>query len=391
MLGSILLIAGTSIGAAMLALPITTGLAGFFPAVLLFFLYWIYMTESAFFLLETTLWIKKETNIISMAHETIGKWGELLAWATYLFLLSCLTTAYVAGGGHLFILLIKHYLGIELSEKLTIFILLFLFGFALYQGTKIIDFLNRIMMVGLFLTFAALCFYVIPDVNLEYLAYNDLPKLPLAFSITATSFGYQFIVPTLSIYLGRNVSQLVRVILIGSLIPLGVYTLWIFITLGTIPLPLIEEGYREGANGAIILSNLLNNIHIRNAAKIFSFLAIVTSFFGVTLCLSDFLSDGLKIKKTATGRVLLACLTIVPPYLFTLYNPRAFLVALEYAGLIGVIILLGLLPALMVYYGRYKRGLTGPYEAPGGKAAVVGSIILSCLLMATIIYTKVIG
>jgi len=42
-IGSILLIAGTSIGAGMLALPMTTGIGGFFPSAILFVICFSYM------------------------------------------------------------------------------------------------------------------------------------------------------------------------------------------------------------------------------------------------------------------------------------------------------------------------------------------------------------
>src|SRR5206468_11353 len=96
---------------------------------------------------------------------------------------------------------------------------------------------------------------------------------------------------------------------------------------------------------------------IAMVARFFSFFAIVTSFLGVSLSLMDFLADGFGIKKTRTGRIALYLMTFVPPLLITLIDPRAFLSALEYAGAFGVVTLLGLFPALMVWSGRYQRHL----------------------------------
>ena len=52
LIGGILLVAGTTIGAGMLALPVVTGFVGFWPSLALFFVYWLYMTFTAFLMFE---------------------------------------------------------------------------------------------------------------------------------------------------------------------------------------------------------------------------------------------------------------------------------------------------------------------------------------------------
>ena len=53
--GGIALIAGTAIGAGMLALPCATYSLGFIPAALLLVLTWFFMTQTAFYFLEVNL------------------------------------------------------------------------------------------------------------------------------------------------------------------------------------------------------------------------------------------------------------------------------------------------------------------------------------------------
>ena len=67
---------------------------------------------------------------------------------------------------------------------------------------------------------------------------------------------------------------------------------------------------------------------------------------------------------------MLYLLTFVPPLIITLIDPRAFLNALEYAGSIRCCDIMGLLPVLMVWRGRYVQHRTGPYRAPGGQWAL---------------------
>jgi tyrosine-specific transport protein len=77
--------------------------------------------------------------------------------------------------------------------------------------------------------------------------------------------------------------------------------------------------------------------------------------------------------------MMLYFMTFLPPLLITLINPRAFLTALEYAGAFGVVILLGLFPALIVWSGRYYLNLDSlsTFRTPGGKIALVCVILIS--------------
>lgn len=175
-----------------------------------------------------------------------------------------------------------------------------------------------------------------------------------------------------------------KAILIGSVIPLIVYIVWEFLALGIIPLegPAgIYEAHVKGGDGAQLLTQHIGDGMISTVLRCFAFFAIVTSFIGVSMSLFDFLADGFKIKKTPIGRILLYVLTFGPPMAMTLTDPRAFLTALEYAGAFGVVILLGLLPALMVWWGRYRCHLQSAYSPPGGKPALIVVMGISCVVI----------
>lgn len=383
-IGGILLVSGTTIGAAMLALPVSTGLAGFFPSLVLLLICWAFMTYTAFLILEVNLWSEKNANLITMARQTLGKWGEYVSWVTYLFLLYALTTAYVAGCGPIVTALILALTGVEISTFASAVPLLFLFGFFIYRGTGYVDHLNRVLMIGLVVAYVAMAILIAPHVQLPLLTHSEWPFLLIATSVVATSFGFHIIIPSLTTYLERDLRKLKITILVGSIIPVIVYIIWEWLALGVIPIEGdygIIEGYRKGINGAELVSAAIGNNTISFIARCFAFFAIVTSFLGVSLSLSDFLADGLKIKKTREGKLALCLLTFVPPLIFTMTDPRAFLSALEYAGAFGVIILLGLLPAFMVWSGRYRHGFYSTFRTPGGKIALISVIIFSLIVI----------
>lgn len=383
-IGGILLVSGTTIGAGMLALPISTGQAGFYLSIGLLIVCWLFMTFTAFLMLEVNLWMEDNTNLISMAKRTLGRWGAAVSWCFYLFLLYLLTTSYIAGSGPITIDVIATLTGYILPSWAGALPLLVIFGLCVYRGTASVDYVNRALMLVLVFAYGAMIVFLTPHVERRLLEHSNWAHLMIATSVVAVSFGYHIVIPSLTAYLNRDILHLKRTIFIGSLIPLAVYIVWELLTLGIIPLEgphSIAYGYETGVNAAQLLTSLLGHSALGITVRIFSFCAIVTSFLGVSLSLSDFLADGLNIEKTRKGRGFLYLLTFVPPLFFALTNPRAFLSALEYAGAFGVIVLLCLLPALMVWSGRYYHKYESVFTVPGGKPALVLVMLFSLIVI----------
>ena len=391
LIGGILLVSGTTIGAGMLALPVVTGFAGFVPSLFLFIAFWLYMTFTAFLMLEVNLWMGPHTNLISMARHTLGKWGKRSAGSHICFCLYSLTTAYVAGSGPIVIDVVESLTGYRLPIWAGTIPLLLIFGYFVYKGTRSVDIVNRVLMGGLVIAYGLLVIFLTPHVEWKLLSHSDPKYLVVAVSVLATSFGFHIIIPSLSTYFDRDIPLMKKAIFIGSAIPLFVYIIWKFLSLGIIPLGGehgLIEGYDKGSNGAHLLSQILGNSAISLCARFFAFFAIVTSFLGVSLSLTDFLADGFKIKKDRTGRLLLYMMVFLPPLVFSLTDPRAFLNALEYAGAYGVVVLLGLMPALMVWSGRYHRHFQSTFKTPGGKIALLGAMLISLLVIGIEIANK---
>lgn len=393
--GAILLVSGTTIGAGMLALPVATGLAGFFPSFILMIIIWLYMLLTAFFLLEVNLRMKGESNIISMVKKTLGKPGEIIGWVIYLLLLYSLTAAYIVGCSAILEDFIEFFVSIDVPQWVFPLPLIVLFGAFVYLGTNVVDHLNRLLMLGLILAYIVLIVIGIFNINFELLKYSNFSMLLTAFPIVFTSFGYHIIIPTLTTYLDHDSRQLKLSILIGSLIPLIIYVLWQVIALGIVPIEgsnSLKETLELGLPVTSPLKNILNSPWLATAARAFAFFAIITSFLGVALSLSDFLADGLKIEKTKQGRFGICLLTFLPPLTFALFYPEGFILALNYAG-IFVAILLGLLPSLMVWFERYGKEtersfIPSNFKVPGGKPLVIFGILFAIGVIGLEIFNK---
>lgn len=368
-LGGMLLVTGTTVGAGMLALPVLTGLGGFFPAIPLFFLCWIATAYSAFLILEVNLWFEEETNLISMARQLLGRTGAAFTWLCYLLLLYSLTAAYIAGGGPLLAKGIDALLHITLPPWTYPFPFVIIFGLFISFGTRSVDLINRLFMLGLIVSYAALLFWIAPHVKPELLRRHEFHYAWLALPVIVASFGFQMIIPNLTHYLHRNIKALRLVIWLGTGVPFLIYLLWEGASLGIIPLKGKESlvsAFIEGKPATVPLSAIENNIFISTSANFFAFFAVVTSFLGASLSLASFLNDGLSLKSTLSGKLKAIACTFVPPLAFVLVYPRGFITALEYAG-IFFSVLLQILPVIMVWHGRYNKRISASYKVFGGK------------------------
>ncbi|WP_369016672.1 aromatic amino acid transport family protein, partial [Chlamydia pneumoniae] len=65
-LGGSLLIAGSAIGAGVLAVPVLTAKGGFFPATFLYIVSWLFSMASGLCLLEVMTWMKESKNPVNM-------------------------------------------------------------------------------------------------------------------------------------------------------------------------------------------------------------------------------------------------------------------------------------------------------------------------------------
>jgi tyrosine-specific transport protein len=370
-LGASLLIAGCCIGAGMLGLPVLSAMAGFKPSLLMFVICWLFMVGTGLLLLEVNLWFKEEIHIVSMAERTLGKPGKAVSWLVFLFLFYSLMVAYTAASGALMADFVNQYFDYALPNGMGSLIFCLIFGLLLYLGTGALDWFNRFLMFGLIASYVVLISTGLPHIDTALLEHRDWNAATLVIPALIVSFGFHNLVPSLTTYLDGKQRSLVKAIIIGSSIPLGIYLLWEMLILGLVPLQGFQQALDQGEIATEALKSAVGISWILDIAQIFAFFAIVTSLLSVALSFMDFLADGLQIRKTPTGKFSLACLVLIPPLICSIIYPKIFLVALNYAGGYGAVILFGILPVLMVWKGRYIQKLGHPQLVPGGKVVLV--------------------
>lgn len=366
-LGSTLLVAGTAIGGGMLALPVLTGEGGFLSSLIVYTACWFLMMATGLLYLEIYLWHSHEVNIISMAKTTLGNTGKLFAWLIYLFLFYSLCIAYISGGGQI----VNQILNLPQSSVIGPVFFTFVFGGLIVSGNLLVDRMNRVCVALLIATFLGFVFVGLKQVRQDLLLQVHFSKMFVGLPVVALSFGFQGIVPTLTTYLDKDPKKVFKAILGGSFLTLLCYLVWQAVILGIIPKSDLREAKVLGENAIAPLKQIISVSWLSNLGESFALLAIVTSFFGVSLGLLDFLADGMKVKKNPKGRFALGALILIPSLIWSLLEPKLFLKSLEYGGGIGGMLLLVLLPAIMAWKGRYHLKLKGPYRLFGGKVFLI--------------------
>ncbi len=365
--GGSLLIAGTTIGVGMLALPVATGDAGFFPALTIYFVCWLFMLCTGLLLLEVCAWMPKDANLITMSERLFGRIGKNICWVVYLFLFVTVMIAHVLGGGAIF----SEITGGAVPEWASMILYVVVFSPVIYLGTKWVDRLNLLLMLGVAVSYFLFIGVSYHHVDFPLLTRAHWPKAWVALPVLFTAFTFQVIIPTLMTYMDRDVKKVRKAILYGTSIPLLVYVVWEFLILGIIP--------AEGPNGLIAaaakghtavmpLKEYVGSPILFTIGKAFAFFTLTTSYIALALAYLDFLADGLKVAKKGLKKVALCLAVFVPPTIIALTYPHIFIVALGYAGGFSCAILFGLFPPLMAWVGRYKKRYAYQPQLVGGRA-----------------------
>ena len=384
--GGILLIAGSCVGAGMLGLPIQTGLAGLFPSLAAFLAVWVFMTLSGFFLLEVNSWHPTQANLLTMVSSSLGKVGRYVCWVFYLFLFYAVLVAYMAASGNILSHFLKSYFSLSISADSLILGFVIIFGAFIFLGTKVVDHANRYLMIGKIGSFLLVLFLGVKFIKPIHYTFINNSKLFPSLPILITAFGFHNMIPSLTTYMKGNIKKVKMSILGGSILSLFIYLLWQILVLGIIPVN--GEGgllsaLKNGKEASELISSYVQTPSIGIVAQLLGFFAILTSFLAQSLSLSHFLDDGLQAKKTVYAQVGICALTLLPPLILALLFPNLFYTALNFAGGICTVVLFGIIPALMIWKGRYiKMVQLKKIIVPGGKPVItVVLLFASCIFL----------
>ena len=378
--GSTLLVAGTMIGAGMLAMPLTSAGIGFgFTLVLLLGL-WALLTFTALLFVELYQTAESDAGIGTLAEQYFGKAGRIIATAVLIIFLYALIAAYISGGGSL----LKDLLPESFDDKVSILLFTVIFGSFIVIGTHSVDKINRVLFFVMLAAFAVVLSLMLPEIKFDNLMATPIDNALIisASPVFFTAFGFHGSIPSLNKYLGGNVKALRISILVGSAITLCAYILWQMSTHGLLTQNEFLQILKEDAtlNGLVKATLAITGSNIiAGAVKLFSTLALVTSFLGVGLGLLECIEDLLKRSfNISAGRISLGLMTFIPPLVFALFYPEGFILALGYAGQMFAFYAV-VLPVSLVWKAR-RTHTNLPYKVWGGNLTLIIVLVLGVII-----------
>tara|TARA_B100001057_G_scaffold493392_1_gene587704 strand:- start:783 stop:1937 length:1155 start_codon:yes stop_codon:yes gene_type:complete len=375
MMGSSLIIAGTALGAGMLAIPMVLAQFGLLYGTMLMVLICFGTTYAALLLLEATIKAGGGLGLNSIARKTLGKKGQLITNGLLYALLICLLMAYILGAGDLLSKLLYNF-GVEITATTSQITFTLIAGAVVASGTGVIDKLNRalffVMLASLFATMAFLAPSMTQDNLMQVTSHNHVDLIKTS-AILFTSFGFMVVIPTLVSYNHEATDkQLRNMVIVGSLIPLVCYLCWLFAVVGN----LSEEQFRSFHNVSDLMAAFeAQSPWVGTVLSIFTGLALLTSFFGVAMSLFNQNRDMFNQNTAVTY-----CISFILPLAGSLLAADKFLQVLNYAGII-LVFLAVFVPLAMVHKQRFMKVAEDRYSAEGGKPMVLFSLLFGCFLL----------
>lgn len=392
LLGGIMIIAGGTIGAGMLANPISTSGVWFIGSILILIYTWFCMMSSGLMLLEANLHYPTGASFDTIVKDLLGKGWNALNGLSLAFVLYILTYAYITSGGGITEGFINQLLStpesaVEIGRTSGSLIFAILLAAFVWFSTKAVDRFSTILIAGMVISFvlsiSGLVSSVKSDILFDTLAPENTEYLPYALAalpVCLVSFGFHQNVPSLVKYYHRDASKVVKSVFIGTAIALGIYILWQLAIQGNLPRSAFGPVIEKGGDIAALLNTLsatLETDYIAVALKFFAYMAIASSFLGVTLGLFDYIADLFNFDDSKLGRTKTALVVFLPPLILSLEYPYGFVIAIGYAGLAATI-WAAIVPALLAKACRQKFP-ERQYTAFGGNGMVYFVILFGLL------------
>ncbi len=350
--GALFVVAGTTIGAGMLALPMSVASLGLLGGSILLSALWGVMYLAALISLDLNIHAKIGSSIAKLADQYLGKWAGLIGAATLVLLLNALLVAYTSGATSLIKTIADTYTTINLSQPMTMTVFTICMASLVCIDMRILDAGNRMFFAVMMFVFIAMMTVLSGKVIISktMLGVQESGVSPwlIAVPLFFTSFGFHGSIPSLINYC-ENRQQIVKSAFFwGSFVPLIIYLVWIAGGL-SIVYAHDQEVFNKLINsqadlGTFILSlsAAIDTPWLQSFSWIFSLLAIITSFLGVAIGLFDYYREQLTKVKKEHQRIVSCILALGVPLLVTLIAKETFVHVLGFAGIFLSILALGL-------------------------------------------------
>ncbi len=350
------IVTGNMLGAGILALPVKTGLSGLIPSLVGITLMWLLMLTTALILAgQDSLTKSASADLPTFFEHELGKLGKWIAVPANLIILYGLLVAYISGAGDV----LESLFAKKVNEQMlsVVFYLvastLALFGLGLLRRG------NALIMICMWLTFGTIVYLSASRIDTARMHFTDWHFLPTALPVVVTAFHFHNIIPTLCRSMNFDQRAIRISFFIGTGIGYVMNVIWVVAVIGALPLTGGSESllaaYHQNLPATVPLARLIPTPLFLTFALAFALLAMTAAYMTNGTALTNFLRDLCASHPATRNRFLPPILAFVPPLIIALLFPHLFLKAIGLVGGVGIGLIFGVLPGLLVV--KRSRGL----------------------------------
>jgi tyrosine-specific transport protein len=376
-LSMMFVVVGNMLGAGILALPVNLCAAGFYPSVFATLFMWILMTFTALIYSEQkSLTFSENADLPTFFQHELGNAGKWVTIVANLIILYGILVAYLCGISSII-------MSLQSTIPKTMVIILY-FGLITgltALGMKMMHRCTPYMVSIMWITFGALVFMVVPDVSAAHLKDMDWTYIPAGLPVLLMAFHFHNIIPSICRTLNHDRKKIRTAIIGGTTIGMIMNLTWLLVVLGALPLSNPEThidlitAFGKNDPATIPLENLLQTPVFTYVALIFAVVAMSTAFMANGTALLSFMRDLASTNFGTKNKVVVWCMSFIPPLLVGILYPDIFLVAINLVGGVGECIIFGILPGFIVW----------KYSPQGSIRKYSGMLLIICFALVLII------
>lgn len=372
--GSILIIAGTSIGAGMLMLPIISANVGFMTMAGLLVLFYFLLLIPGFAFIELSQFGASGTTVSTLMEKQFGKVGYTISHLLLLAFVYSVMSAYFGGVSGVLAGLLNIAPEHQTIFKIAVCLPL---GLIVIFTSRLADIINRAFFYLMCITFV-----VLVAISLGKIEMSNLTSLPTdsisivrVLPILYFAYGYHVVIPSIMEYLDNDKALVRKATIIGLAIPLVIFLIWTLVTHGVVTQQhLIEFAQQPNADiGQFINANINDAQWLGSVISVFSLSALVTSFIGLSLALIIILRETFKDHQQSAAQnqlvsklnsLHLFVLAIILPLGVVLVVPNAFSAFLSVAAVLFTVQSI-IFPIILLALQRTSKNAAQLYSQPG--------------------------
>ncbi|MBL4673388.1 MAG: hypothetical protein JKX81_14110 [Arenicella sp.] len=350
----VILVAGGAVGAGMFALPFVSAGAWFYWAVIGLATVCLFTCLSALLLIEVNVRYPLGSSFDTLIRDSLGGAWARINNVSIGFIMFILMYAYITAGAGILDSSVAHLLADNRAVPKPVFSFIFasIAGLSIWFGTTTVSRLSTVLMVAMCGAFLTANSGLLDSLDLAVLLARNTGEpayLWSALPVFVTAFACAGLVPSLASHYNNQADRIGLAVLLGLLLAMLVYVIWLGATLGNIPRAGFVDAAANGGGLSALVSMLQSDTSTRliNASLTwFSHFAVITSFLSVGLGLVHFIADRFNIDASPLGRAQSVALAFCPPLIASVVAPYGFVSSIAYAGMF-VAFSFFIVPALM--------------------------------------------